>query len=125
MSLMHLVTVSSYQVQTVHVTSPVPRVSLSPQASLISTPTTWSAPSSLLYLPAWMSPSPSSPLTWRTTPCQVETGTASTTGWKCGTGCQEVSCLASWRSMMLVMILIVALMVMTSMETLNNNLAAS
>lgn len=86
----HFVFVSSSQVQTVPVTSPVPRVSLSPRASPTNTPTTWSAPSSSLSPPAWTSPSPSSPLTWRTTPCRAERGTASTTGWKCGTGSREV-----------------------------------
>lgn len=88
----HFGSVSSSQVQTVPVTLQVPRVSLSPRASLTNTPTTWSAPSSSLSPPAWMSPSPSSPLTWRTTPCRAGRGTASTTGWKCGTGSQEVSC---------------------------------
>ncbi len=86
----HFVSASSSQVQIVPVTSPVPRVSSSPRASPTNTLTTWSAPLSSLSRPAWMSPSPSSPLTWRTTPCRAERGTASTTGWKCGTGSQEV-----------------------------------
>ena len=87
---MHLVSVSSSQVQTVPVTSPVLRASSSPRASPTSTHTTWSAPSSSSSRPAWTWPSASSPSTWRTTPCRAETGTASTTGWRCGTGCREV-----------------------------------
>jgi len=86
----HVVSASLSQAQTVPVTSPAPRVSSSPRASPTNTPTTWSAPSSSSSPPAWTWPSPSSPLTWRTTPCQAERGTASTTGWKCGTGSREV-----------------------------------
>lgn len=87
--------VSPLQVPTVPGTSPARLASSSPRVFLTSTPTTWSAPSLSSCPPAWMSPSSSSPSTWRTIPCRVVMGTASTTGWRCGTASQEVSLSAA------------------------------
>lgn len=70
--------------------SPATPASSSLRASRTNTPTTWSASSSSWSPPAWMSPSTSSPSTWRTTPSQEGRGSASTTGWRCGTGSPQV-----------------------------------
>lgn len=82
--------VCQFQVPTVRVTSRVLWVWSSLRDSQTSTLTTWSVPSSSSFPQAWMSPSASWPLTWRTTPYQAEKENASTTGWKFGTDSPEV-----------------------------------